>query len=162
MRMRWSLVLLVLLLGCATVNTQTGPGGVVYKAHDETRLALRFPLPETWTALWHETPDPKLVLANPTGTASLTIFLDPQAVSSQTVFENMLTRMKDDAQPAETLTGSVDGRKALGVRSRRAGRTATVFVVDHDRGIYVLLLDAATDADQLLLDFIFARLRFTE
>ena len=76
----------------------------------------------------------------------------------------------EQAAQAHTLTfhdieGTVSGRRARGLELDGEKAKVTLLAVDHDRGIYVVLLVIAKDADQNERDagaFIFEQIRIIE
>jgi len=167
MRLRHVLATLVALVsgGCAVASMLAGPGGVAYALLVDSRLAMKLPLPENWVANWVTEPVSAFVAKNPAGTSSLTIMMDPTEVSPRKMLaevDRILGESSGKTGARDSVTGTVNGRAANGFQAHSGEHTATVFVVDHDRAIYMIIMDAATNADQEILDFIFARIRFTE
>ncbi len=160
---RWCcLIFLFLLIGCATTTPLVGPDGGDYKVHTDRHLKIQLPVPSGWSVSSSKTPFPTLrvQMGGTEASAGLTVFLNPNAISAAEVHKDLLAARK--SPPKQAIEGRVDGRQALGFRDSANGKTATAFVVDHDRGIYVIVMKATTPQEQATLDFIFARIRLLE
>ncbi|MDP8224824.1 MAG: hypothetical protein P9L99_15805 [Candidatus Lernaella stagnicola] len=158
MRFRLVMILLVFLTACATAK-MVGPGGATLKTHTDKTLRMQIPVPEGWTVQWRNEPVRSLHIQEESGDSRIVVYVNPQAISARQVYEEILKDRK--YQDAAALQGIVDERPALGLRKTKHGMTATAFVIDHDNGVYVMVMLADDAADQELMDFIFARVRFT-
>lgn len=159
--------LLFFVAACASVPTVTGPGEIPYHVVTDETMKIRLPAPESWTAELRPVPISMFYVSPPSKGVELIVMLDPLALASGELLEKTRQYFKKMAPEMEPqyLTGTISGHAAQGFRATANNRTLTVFTVDHDRGIYVVLLvinKNATEQEREILDFIFQRLQIIE
>lgn len=163
-RLVLALLVVFFAIGCATAPVILTPAGVACRSYENPTLKIRLPLPADWRADWKTEPTAMLTVHAPDDSASLVVTLDPLASAAEKVLEDAqkYAEARQKSAAAEPLEGKFNGHRAVGYRIRDAAGTITVFAIDHDRGIYLLILTSRSTANQQTLDFILERLLFIE
>lgn len=161
------LLLLLFIFGCATTNssplTETANVyGISYHVQECRELRLRVAVPTGWEAKWQPAPTAALRIApvDSANRSSLLISVDPLALKPSEVLEKLEPELAEKGMKDgwRVLIGNVGSHQALGMESATPEARMTLFTVDHDRGIYLIVMTAYSEGDRRMLDEIFSRL----
>jgi hypothetical protein len=150
------------LAACAA--PRVSPATDQAKPYYAANLKLRLSLPPGWRAEWVTAPTAMLMVRAADGASKATVTLDPTAstIAKPLAEAREYVERKGATGRLQDLEGTVSGHKAVGFRLETREGTFTVFAIDHDRGIYVLIMSCRTPEGQAQLDDLFARMAIDE
>lgn len=176
MRIKWSgpFFLLFFAFACATAGRPPAdkdqglpvPVERTGHIHECRELHLEVEVPADWRAEWLPAPTAALRIAplDAGRQASMLISIDPLALQASDVIGKIEEELKNKGMKDgwTALIGNVGAHRAVGMQNVTPEIRMTLFAVDHDRGIYLIIMTASADDDQRRLDEIFSRICIKE